>query len=376
MKSILAALTLTLLAASGVSAQQRLTIGQAAKSHLDKGSMVLRDSTFFELYRYDSPGNETIELTMSSTDFDTYVIIGRMNGNAFERLGADDDSGDGTDSKLTLRLEDAGTYYIRANTDNAGETGSYSLRITREGFTGSYPGARPIAIGDRVTGTLTTLSRLADDNTHYDPFLIPGTANTTISVVMESDDFDAYLVIGRPGEAFETLESDDDSAGGTNARLIYTFTDSGTYEIRANTLSEGETGDYLLTVEEGPEPPPSPSTELLRVIDIDSELTGTFTLDTPTLDDDSHFEDIVIYGVPNASIVIRLLSEDFDSYLELGRFENGDFASIEINDDCVENDTNSCITFTFEDDGVYVIRTNTLSGGETGNFQLTVTRRD
>ncbi|MEN9839089.1 MAG: hypothetical protein RL177_568, partial [Bacteroidota bacterium] len=116
--------------------------------------------------------------------------------------------------------------------------------------------------------------------------------------------------------------------------------------------------------------------DLLRVIDIDSELTGTFTVDTPTLDDDSHFEDIVIYGVPNTSIVIRLISDEFDSYLELGRFENGDFASIEINDDCIENDKNSCITYTFEDDGVYVIRANTLGGGETGDFQLTVTRRD
>jgi hypothetical protein len=80
--------------------------------------------------------------------------------------------------------------------------------------------------------------------------------------------------------------------------------------------------------------------------------------------------------VPGSSIVIRLLSDDFDSYLEFGRMEDGDFASIEINDDCVEDDTNSCITFTFEDDGQYVIRANTLTGGETGAYRLSVTRRD
>lgn len=376
MRSILVSLIVVLVATSGLSAQQRLTRGQYIKSQLDSGSMTLRDSSYYELYRYDSPGNEAIELNMTSTEFDTYVMIGRMEGSTFVSLGSDDDSGDGTDSRLKLTLTEAGTYYIRANSDNAAETGSYSIRVTSNVDASTYPDAPMILVGDRVTGVLTTSSRLASDDSHYDPYLIEAVANTTIHITMVSDDFDTYLVIGRAGDEFETMESDDDGAGGTNSQLVFTFPDSGTYEIRANTLTSGEVGTYVMTVEAGQPPVEAPSLENLRVIDLDAELTGEFSADSPMLGDDSHFEDIVITGVPGSSIVIRLLSDDFDSYLEFGRMENGDFASIEINDDCVEDDTNSCITFTFEDDGQYVIRANTLTGGETGTYRLTVTRRD
>lgn len=376
MKSILVSFIVVLVAASGLSAQQRLTRGQRINSQLDTGSLTLRDNSYYELYRYDSPGNEAIELTMTSTEFDTYVMIGRMEGGTFVSLGSDDDSGDGTDSRLKLTLTEAGTYFIRANSDNAAETGSYTIRLTSDANATAYPEAPLISVGDRITGVLTTRSRLASDDSHYDPYLIEAVANTTVHITMESDDFDAYLVIGRPGDEFETLESDDDGAGGTNSQLVFTFPDSGTYEIRANTLTSGEVGTYVLTLEVGQPPVEAPFLENPRLIGIDAELTGEFSADSPMLGDDSHFEDFVITGVPGSPIVIRLLSDDFDSYLEFGYMVNGDFVSIEMNDDCMENETNSCITFTFEDDRQYVIRANTLNGGETGAYRLTVTRRD
>ena len=71
-------------------------------------------------------------------------------------------------------------------------------------------------------------------------------------ITLESGDFDAYLAFGRvTNGAWDSIATDDDSAGGTNAKLEVTIGDDGTYLIRANTLSSGETGRYTLKVVRG-----------------------------------------------------------------------------------------------------------------------------
>lgn len=502
MKSVLSLFILTLVFVSGLSAQQRIRLGQSLQGELDTGSLKLDDGSYYDLYRYDSPGNETVVVILESDDFDAYLMAGTLDNGSFNNLGMDDDGAGGTNSRLELRIESAGAYYFRANTISADETGSYTIRLSSAGSApaavatggvsikdikigetitgqlnstnevledGSYaqryrvrlvqgqqveitlqgdnfdaflvlfdddgervaydddsaggtdariqftatktadyiivvnsvgereegdfalfvehkggnragtatpatPSGRMLSLGQRVTGTLNASSLTASDDTYYDAYLIRGVPNTTVSISLESDDFDAYLVIGLPGDDFESLESDDDGAGGTNSRLVYTFKDSQTYEIRANTLSEGEMGSYTLSVSAGSAS--NTAAGPMRTISIDSRITGTLTEASQRLDDDSYYEDILITGEANTMVSISLMSSDFDSYLNFGRIVNGEFESIQSNDDCSSESTaSSCVLYTFADNGTYVIRANTLNEGETGDFTIYVIKK-
>ena len=64
----------------------------------------------------------------------------------------------------------------------------------------------------------------------------------------------SIVAIGRPGEgdAYEVLGSDDDSLSDTHSKLEWTAPSDGTYEIRAGTYQQGQTGAYALIVEKQP----------------------------------------------------------------------------------------------------------------------------
>ncbi|HEX2094059.1 MAG TPA: hypothetical protein VHG28_16775 [Longimicrobiaceae bacterium] len=68
---------------------------------------------------------------------------------------------------------------------------------------------------------------------------------------------------------------------------------------------------------------------------------------------------------------ITLRSGDFDAYLAVGRMEKGGFVSVETDDDG-GGGTDAQVVLTLADDGEYVFRANTLSGGETGAYTISV----
>lgn len=115
----------------------------------------------------------------------------------------------------------------------------------------------PISVGQTVRGTLTPSSPKMSDGSHYHLHRVTGRAGQTITITLRSDDFDAYLSVGGmvAGDLYVT-NYDDDSAGGTDARVVVTFLHGGEdddYVIRANTVSGGETGAYTLAITEGGE---------------------------------------------------------------------------------------------------------------------------
>lgn len=101
-------------------------------------------------------------------------------------------------------------------------------------------------IGQARNGTLaTTDCRLAVDNTYIDyyEFTLQGAATVTIS--MQSTEFDAYLILWNRAGGSPVAE-DDDGGGGTDAQIVQNLS-AGTYVIGANSFSAGETGAYTLS---------------------------------------------------------------------------------------------------------------------------------
>ncbi|HYD15192.1 MAG TPA: PPC domain-containing protein, partial [Hyphomicrobium sp.] len=89
-----------------------ITPGQVITGRLERGDSLLGDSTYADVYTFRA--NEAGELTidMRSADFDAYLILRGPEG---ETLATDDDGGDGTNSRISWRVERGRTYRIYAN---------------------------------------------------------------------------------------------------------------------------------------------------------------------------------------------------------------------------------------------------------------------
>jgi hypothetical protein len=229
--------------------------------------------------------------------------------------------------------------------------------------------------GQAVRGELSSSDPVLADNTHYDIWRFRGEAGHVYGVTLRSDAFDAYLAVGTSaGGDCEDCESDDDGGGGTDSRVEFRAGGNGTYEIRANSLMEGETGAYTVELEDlGEHEQQSQSNAAVTPIRLGQTVEGELTEDDAQADDDSYYDVYVYQGRAGETVSISLSSDDFDTYLVVGRIVGGALETLESNDDGPDG-TNSLIRVTLPEDGDYVIRANSLVGGETGAYTLQVMR--
>lgn len=232
--------------------------------------------------------------------------------------------------------------------------------------------------GQSVSGELSSEDPTLDDDTHYDVWRFRGQAGHVYAVTLRSDDFDAYLAVGSSAEAgCDDCETDDDGGGGTDSRVEFRAPSSGGYEIRANSLMDGETGAYTLELEDlGEREADGPDVEAdvsATPIQAGPAVRGELTEDDAQAEDDSYYDLYVYRGRAGEAITISLSSEDFDAYLAVGRLVDGEIEELESNDDGPAG-TDSFIRITLPEDGEYLIRANSLSGGETGTYTLRLTR--
>lgn len=101
--------------------------------------------------------------------------------------------------------------------------------------------------GQTVSGQLSADDCALDDGSFADFWEFQGTAGRTVTVTMTSGAVDAYLFLLDPNDT--VIGEDDDSAGGTNARISTTLTSSGNFAIVANSLTANETGNYQVTLQ-------------------------------------------------------------------------------------------------------------------------------
>lgn len=80
---------------------------------------------YYDLYGLTLAATQEITISMTSSDFNTYIQLWEADGTFIE---ADDDGGDGTDSSLTITL-DAACYRIEASSFATDVTGAYALSV-------------------------------------------------------------------------------------------------------------------------------------------------------------------------------------------------------------------------------------------------------
>ncbi len=228
-----------------------VTLGNAVTGELTETDPALEDGkgAYYDLYRMTLTRGQRVTIEMTAAgDLDSYVAIGRMDGDTLAVEGNDDDGGGDKHARLRFTPKETGTYIIRAQALDANSTGAYTLKVTER----VARAATIVALASNVltTGALTDADDEAEDGSLFDGYRITGRAGEKISVTMRSSAFDSYLVIGKMTDGEWTqIAYDDDGAGGNHARLEHTFDDGGEYIIRANTVGAGKTGAYTIRLE-------------------------------------------------------------------------------------------------------------------------------
>lgn len=257
---------LCLLAAS-LSAQAVLRPGTTTRGELKAGDLRLDDDTYADLWRFNGSTGQSVGITMRSSDFDTYLVVGYFDqsGN-FKILESDDDGGGGTDSRVAVRLPSDGEYVARANTLRKGETGTYTLDLelgagpqasapqrsqpgSGDSLVSVRPGARmPLVLGQTLRGTLEDGDDKLSDDSPADIWVYFGRKGETLTMVQRSTAHNAYLTAGPVSNGrWVWTDSNDNDAGGTDAKLVVTLKADGEYWVRPNAHNKG-TGPYTLVV--------------------------------------------------------------------------------------------------------------------------------
>lgn len=100
--------------------------------------------------------------------------------------------------------------------------------------------------GQTVSGQLSLSDARLSDNSVFQAWTYVGRRGERIQVDVMSSAFDAYAILQDAGGV--KLAADDDSGGGTNARIVFTLPAAGAYRIIANTYRQGSFGQYTLTI--------------------------------------------------------------------------------------------------------------------------------
>ena len=252
---------------------QPITLNSAVQGKLDRSSSTLpSDNSYFNAYTFQGRAGQHIVIEMNSSEIDPYLILLASDG---QDIAQDDDGGGGSNSRVDIALPASGTYTILANSSKSGETGSYNLK-----FAAASPGTQPPPSQQKPQqpsqqtpqprtpqqtpqprtpqqtgrtllneqGRLGTGSPvLQSDGSFYQQYSFQGNAGQTVTISLDSPDFDTYLIVLDANDQ-KIGENDDVSSSSTNSQLTLTLPANGTYRIIANAYDRSGQGNYMLVV--------------------------------------------------------------------------------------------------------------------------------
>lgn len=229
---------------------QPLTIGRAVQGALTEDDAEYEDQGadgWYDLYRFQGRAGQRLRIRMEMGDYYPSIEVGTMEGGQFAPL--EEGVTSGPNGSMNVTLPEAGEYFVRA-----GAFGSVTTEYTltaEERAPAPTPRTTPIRRGETVNGELQEGDPELDDGRLFDAYAYTGRAGERLRIDLRSEDFDAYVVIGRmvDGE-FQEIDSNDDAEDGEglDSALEIELPEDGRYVIHATSFSAGSTGAYELSV--------------------------------------------------------------------------------------------------------------------------------
>ncbi|HEX6252145.1 MAG TPA: hypothetical protein VFZ56_12010 [Gemmatimonadaceae bacterium] len=222
-----------------------IAVSDVATAALASGDCVI-SGAFADHYSLTTGAGQSVEITLSSLDFDTFLGVASATGAP---VAANDDAPAVTTTNSRIRiLPAAGLHTITATSFGPGMSGAYTLRVEAAAESAEDCDLTFIERGVTTQQTLSDTDCLLEPPYFDDQFFIYLSAGSQLRVRQSSQEFDAYLLLLGPGGGV-VAENDDATDATTDAQIVHTAAISGFYLISASSALEGETGAYSLAVD-------------------------------------------------------------------------------------------------------------------------------
>jgi len=332
-------------------------LGQTVSGNLSSADPTMQGRHVQE-WSLEATAGQRVDITMRSGDFDAYLYL--LGPGISEPL-QDDDGADGTNSRLTTTLRQAGTYRVLASALAEGGTGTYSLSVTTPATLRDLAlRGRRLTLGETASGALSS-GDATFQGRHVQAWALRAPAGARLEITMRSDEFDPFLYLIGPGIT-EPL-TDDDGAGNSDARIRATLEQGGNYLVIASQYAGGTEGRYTISVTR---PGAVRVAAAGRSLAVGQTVNGTLT------GEGQPFEGrrvqawtLQIPGPTRVDITMR--SSAFDSYLYLA----GPGLDDPLSDDDGADDTNSRISASLTG-GTYYVMATAYDSDLTGPYTLSV----
>jgi uncharacterized protein (TIGR03437 family) len=236
--------------------------------------------------------------------------------------------------------------------------------------------AQPIAVGQTITGALTTDDQIQIDDVgrtfFFDAYSFTTTvANTTVAIDLRSTDFDALVILYRVDSGTLNFVGADDITGGlgdgnldnNNALLLTVLSQPGNYVLFATSsdVNPDGIGNYTLKF----------SNPAFTMLTYGQTVNGTLTANSIQTSAGDFLDVYWFTAAANDTASIALnASSPFDAWLEL-LSNDGTFID---EDDNSGDGTNALINSPLPQAGIYLIFSSPFAPNITGPYTIRLTR--
>ncbi len=206
------------------------------------------DGRPFDVYTFALPADGTVAAFMTSNSLDSLLTL---TGGAGNVLRQDDHSYLDQNAAIVQYLP-AGTYRLEARAAGAHTNGLYrvDLLYTQGGRPG-FCAATPIGAGDTVNSAIAFTSCQYPDDTFADIYRFNvADVSQALDIRADAPGFDAYLIL--LDSKGNVIGTDDNSGGGSNARLRQTLEPGIYYVVVKPADDPSSSGKYTLNLTANP----------------------------------------------------------------------------------------------------------------------------
>ncbi len=211
-----------------------------------------RPGRYADCYSFTASSGSRVVLSMNSAAVDSFLYLTNANG---DELANDDDSGGENNARIpgalgSFVIPADGTYYIETTSSTPGQTGDYSITLSRTRPV--VPGCTTIDYNTTLSGSLgpgDPDSRFNLSPSYADCYVFAGNADDQITISMSSTGFDGFLRLLQSQTAGNFLAVSDPMAA--DKRVTYTLPSSATFFIEVTTDAfevSHATGTYSVTL--------------------------------------------------------------------------------------------------------------------------------
>ena len=339
---------------------------------LQAGDETLPSGEFFDAYTFDWAAGSSVDVRVSSTALDPYVIVTGPGG--YSEQNDDLSQGDRT-AGLTVRAAQGGQYRVLATSYQPGETGDYRVTITPTGggagTTAPPVPAAPTTTADQqvIRGALAEGDAALESGELYDEHPMTFAQGQHVHLEARSTAFDTYLIVHPPSGA---QQDNDDGSNGTNAELDFIAQQAGNHRVVVTSYEPGERGAYELVVGgvasgSAPTSAPTPTNPTPATPASGDRVAGTLQSGDATLESGEFVDVYTRTFTPGSPVAIRLTSSALDPYLMV-QSPSGHQLD---NDDLDPSTRDAGVDLPAAEAGTYRISVTSYRPGETGAYALT-----